>query len=76
MPRALWWSKGGGAVSYERGTLVRIKMAAVLFISATMKIIVFGANKNYCTNALHLLVWSICEVIFAVQMQAIDTLWR
>ena len=22
MPRALWWSQGGGAVSYERGTPV------------------------------------------------------
>ena len=26
MPRALWWSYGGGAVSYERGTPVRIRV--------------------------------------------------
>ena len=24
MPRALWWSQGGGALSYERGTPVAV----------------------------------------------------
>ena len=28
VPRALWWSQGGGAVSYERGTSVPVAVAA------------------------------------------------
>ena len=26
MPVALWWSEGGGAVSFERGTPVRLNL--------------------------------------------------
>ena len=48
IPRVLWWSNGGGAVSYEQGTPVEIEVMCALHVSwEREKCVYFGLTPTW-----------------------------